>query len=294
MQNRVAAVALAAAIAAAWTGVCHAYFENALLSARTASLGGAFVALADDPSAAVDNPAGMAGIYAPSFLFTYQRPYGVAGLNEGFVAAVIPVRVVTLGAGWFHRGLDGALSEDRLTVSAARDLKRTSEDASLSVGVAVDVARVSASAGFDDAATAVGAGASVLLRPFAFIGIGYNARSLNQPDIDLVAGGGVTALRREQALGLSYYWQDRLTVTVETHESADGSWRPRGGFELQVSNHLALRGGIDGTRAAAGFGAGWHGVELDAAMRSHETLGASYLLSVRYSRPRPEVPYGTR
>ncbi len=291
MQRRVTIGALIAVLLA---GPSRAHFENALLSARTASLGGAFVALADDPSAAVDNPAGLTGIAAASFMFTYQRPWGVDGLDEGFVAAALPVRGVALGAGWFHRGLDGALSEDLFTVSVARDLKRTAEDASLSIGASVDIARVAASAGFDEAATAAGISAAVLLRPFAFIGLGYSVRSINQPDIDLVSGAGATPLRRTHAMGLSYYWQQRLTVTVETRRTRDGGWRGHGGVELLVGRHVHLRGGLDDSRAAAGFGVNWHGVTLDVAMRSHDMLGAGYLVTLRYRRPTAEVPYGAR
>jgi hypothetical protein len=268
------------------------HFENALLSARTASLGGAFVAVADDPSTAVDNAAGLAGIPTASFLFTYQRPYGVDGLDEGFFAAAVPAGPVALGAAWFHRGLDGALAEDRFTLSLARDLKRTAEDASLSIGVSAEVARVAAQGTIDRSATVVGVGASVLLRPFAFIGLGYAIHSINQPGFDLVEGGAATPLRRAQAVGLSYYWQQRLTVTVETHEAPDGSWRGRGGLELEAGPHLALRGGLDDARASAGVGVAWGGVAVDLAMRTHETLGASYLLSLRYARPQKEAPYG--
>ena len=270
----------------------RAYFENALHSARTASLGGAFVAIADDPSAVVDNAAGLAGISTASFLFTWHKPYGVDGLDEGFVAAVLPAGPVTLGAAWFHRGLDGALSEDRITLSVARDLRRTAEDASLSVGVSADLARVAASAEIDESATAAAVGAAVLLRPFAFIGVGYSIHSINQPELDLVAAGAATPLRRAQAIGLSYYWQQRLTVTLETREVSDGSWRGHGGVELTVNPHLVIRGGLDDSRATAGFGVAWGGVVFDASMRTHETLGASYLVTLRYSRPRQEVPYG--
>jgi hypothetical protein len=58
------------AVAVSLPRPARAYFEHALLSARTAALGGAFVAIADDPSAVVDNAAGLTGIPSASFLFT--------------------------------------------------------------------------------------------------------------------------------------------------------------------------------------------------------------------------------
>ncbi len=281
-----------ACAATCFAGVARAHFEGALLSSRTASLGGAFVAIADDPSAVVDNPAGLSGLTQPALLATYQQPYGVAGLSEGFLAVSVPARWVTLGAGWFHRGLEGALSEDRVTLSLARDLKRTSEDASLSVGVSADLAAVSAQETIDANDTAISFGAAVLLRPFAFIGLGYNVRNLNQPAIDLVAGGGDTPLERAQAFGLSYYWDNRLTATVEMFEEAS-TWRTRGGVELRVGPHLLLRGGLDGSSAAAGVGVSWRSVGFDAGFLSHEALGESYLMTFRYARRAPANPYGS-
>jgi hypothetical protein len=270
----------------------HAHFEGAILSSRTASLGGAFVAIADDPSAVVDNPAGLSGLFAPSLLATYQNPFGVDGLDEGFVALSVPARVVTVGAAWFHRGLDGALGEDRFTLSLARDLKRTSEDASLSIGASVDFATVSARGAIDESDAAVSFGAGVLLRPFAFIGLGYNIRNINEPSIDLVDGGASTPLAREQAVGLSYYWENRLTVTVETIEDVS-SWRSRAGVELRLGPHVMLRAGLESSRAAAGFGIVWKSVGFDAGFLSHEALGESYVMTFRYARKEPAKPYGS-
>ncbi|HXV12824.1 MAG TPA: hypothetical protein VEC56_01330 [Candidatus Krumholzibacteria bacterium] len=289
-QRAAAALALAAALVV--TTSARAHFEGAILSSRTASLGGAFVAIADDPSAVVDNPAGLSGLVQPSLLATYQKPFGVDGLDEGFVAVSVPARVLTVGMAWFHRGLDGALSEDRFTLSLARDLKRTSEDASLSIGASVDFARVSAAGSIDENDTAVSFGAGVLLRPFAFIGMGYNIRSINQPSIDLVEGGASTPLARAQAAGLSYYWDNRLTVTAETFEDAS-SWRTRAGVELRLGPHVMLRCGLESSRASAGVGILWRSVGFDAGFLSHEALGESYVMTFRYARKEPATPYGS-
>ena len=289
VRLRVCALAILVASGAspAW-----AHFEGALLSSRTASLGGAFVALADDPSATVDNPAGLSGILQPALLATYQRPYGVDGLDESFAAVSIPAKWVTVGAAWFHRGLDGALSEDRVTLSLARDLKRTSEDASLSIGASVDYAMASASDPIDSDDNAVGFGAGVLLRPFSFIGMGYSIRNINEPSLNLVEGGSDTPLARTQAFGISYYWQQRLTVTAELFENVHSSWHSRGGVELKLGPHVMLRGGLEAANAAAGVGITWRSVGFDAAYLSHDALGQSYVVTLRYMRREPARPYG--
>ena len=284
-------VALIAWLAVAHAQPAHAYLESIVLSARTASLGGAFVAIGDDPSAVVDNSAGLSGIASPSFLSTYDRPYGVDAINEGFLAAVLPFSKVAMGASWFHRGVSDALSEDMVTLAFARDLKRTSEDASLSVGASVDLAHVSTQAEQSDAGTAVTCSASVLLRPFAFIGLGYSIRNITQPSFDLIQGGGETSLTRAQAVGLSYYWQQRLLATIESQQDANGVWKSRGGVEVRIENHVMLRGGLDGTHTAVGVGVLAGGFAVDLAMTSHDTLGATYLFTLRYARPRPAAGY---
>ncbi len=290
--DRLRVVALTACASVfACAAPAFAHFEGALLSARTASLAGAFVAIADDASAAVDNPAGLSGVSQPSLLATYQNPFGIDGLDEGFVAVSVPTNWFTMGAAFLHRGLDDALSENRFTLALARDLRRTSEDASLSIGASVDVAMVSAKGSVDDDDTAIGFGAGVLLRPFAFIGVGYNIRNANEPSIDLVEGAPNTPLTRVQAFGVSYYWQERLTVTVESFEDATSSWQSRGGIELRLGPNVMLRGGLDDTHVAAGLGVTWRAVGVDAAFRSHDALGDSYVISIRYARRAPERPY---
>lgn len=284
------AVFLVVAAEFALAPCAHAYFEGALLSSRSASLGGSFVAIADDPSAVIDNPAGLSGIRPPSLLATYQKPYGVEGLDESFVALSVRAPWFTAGVGWFHRGLADALSETRMTLAIARDLKRTSEDASLSIGASVDVVGVSAYEAIDANDTAVAVGAGVLLRPFAFIGLGYNVRNLNEPSLDLVPGGGDTPLLRSQAIGLSYYWQERLTVTAEWFEQAS-RWSTRGGVELRLGPYVTLRGGLEAARAAAGVGLVWRSVGLDAGFLSHEALGQSYIVTFRYTRKEAPIPY---
>jgi hypothetical protein len=269
----------------------RAHFEHAVLSARSASMGGAFVALADDPSAVVDNAAGLSGIPSLSFLSTYNRPYGVDGIDEGYLAVAVPLPGWALGASWFHRGVRDALGEDLVTIALARDLKRTSEDASLSIGVTADLAHVSVSGNHDASQTEFTFGASVLLRPFSFIGLGYSIRNLIEPSFDLVDGGGDTELSRAQAVGLSYHWEQRLLATVESKQDAEGDWKTRGGLELRIENHVMLRGGLDGDRVTTGVGIAARGFTVDLAMATHDELGSTYLFTLRYARPRPAAEF---
>ena len=284
LYARVVSFVLVACILVARAQTAHAYFERVVLSARSASMGGAFVAVADDPSAVRDNAAGITGIPALSFLATYNQPYGVSEINEGYLAAVIPMSGVSAGFSWFHRGVEDALSEDLVTLAVARDLKRTSEDASLSIGATLDLARVSTEAEASEARTGVTFGASVLLRPFSFIGLGYSIKNIIEPSFDLIEGGGDTVLGRAQAFGLSYYWQDRLLATLETRQDAEGGWNGRGGLEVRIENHVFLRGGLDQSHLSAGAGVTARGFTVDLGMASNDDLGATYLFTLRWAK----------
>jgi len=284
LYARVLSFVLFACILVARAQTAHAYFERVVLSARSASMGGAFVAVADDPSAVRDNAAGITGIPALSFLATYNQPYGVSEINEGYLAAVIPMSGLSAGVSWFHRGVEDALSEDLVTLAIARDLKRTSEDASLSIGASLDLARVSTEAEASEARTGVTFGASVLLRPFSFIGLGYSIKNIIEPSFDLIEGGGDTALGRAQTFGLSYYWQDRLLATLETRQDAEGGWNGRGGLEVRIENHVFLRGGLDQSHLTAGAGITARGFTVDLGMASNDDLGATYLFTLRWAK----------
>jgi len=283
---RRAPIALALCVCAlfARAEVANAYFEHVVLSARSAAMGSAFVAVADDPSAVRDNAAGLTGIPTLSFLASYNQPYGISEINEGYLAAVLPFSGLSAGASWFHRGVKDALSEDVLTLAIARDLKRTSEDASLSIGATVDFARVSTEAEASEAKSAVTFGASVLLRPFSFIGLGYSIHNIVEPSFDLIDGGGDTTLERAQALGLSYYWQDRLLATVESRQDSEGEWKARGGLEVRIENHIFLRGGLEQSRLTAGAGITARGLTVDLGMASNDDLGATYLFTLRWAK----------
>jgi hypothetical protein len=248
-------------------------------------MGGASVAVAGDPSAVRDNAAGLSGIQSLSLLSTYDRPYGVDVIHEGYLAAVMPLGGVTLGTSWFHRGVTDASSEDLVTLAIARDLKRTSEDASLSIGANVDLAHVSTEVAQSASPTAITFGASVLLRPFAFIGLGYSIHNIVEPSFDLIEGGGDTKLSRQQAFGLSYYWQQRLLATIEGRQDAEGDWNTRGGLEVRIENHVFLRGGLDESHATVGAGIAARGFTVDLGMASNDDLGATYLFTLRWAKP---------
>jgi hypothetical protein len=269
----------------------RAHFERPVLSARLLSLGGAFVAVADDPTATTINPAGLTNIPYVSLLASLSQPYGIDDLQEHYLGVSVPARYVTVGVSWHRFALRDALSEDLISIGVGRDLIRTSQDASLSIGASLDIARVSAEDGFDVTQTKVTGGLSVLLRPFPVIGVGYTLRNIGEPQFDLVAGGGRTKLRTEQAIGLAAYWRRFFVVNYQVDRGQEAVWRQRVGLELKATDNLSLRAGLRDGEVSGGIGLSVSRVYIDAGVSSHDTLGLTYLLSVGFRWKRPsEVP----
>ena len=257
-----------------------AYYERFFVSARAYSLGGAFVAIADDATSTVLNPAGLTQVTNVQFVSSLVRPYEVGDLEEHFLSLAVPNRYFSLGLSWHRFGIRDVAAEDLFTIAVGRDLIRTSEDASLSIGGSLDIARVSYKGTYDESQTRVTGSLSVLLRPFPIIGIGYNIRNLGQPSFDLVEGGGSTPLRSTQAIGLAYYWQNFFLATYERTYEQDREWRDHLGIEVNAGRHLRLRSGLFGQGITGGLGVMVSGIAVDAAMTSDSDLGVSYAITI--------------
>ena len=281
---------LALVIGAACATSAGAYFERILTSSRVVAIGGAFVSVADDAVAAYVNPAGLTSLPSYHLLATWNQPYGLDDVNDAFVAGGVSTGFGAFGVSWFHRGVSGVSSENLVTLSFSRDLKRTSEDASLSVGAFVDLAQVSVSDRFNASDGAAMLGLSAHMRPFPVIGVGYTIRNINEATLTLIDGGVGTPLERQQSFGLSWFWEQRLIVSFEHSQDTVGEWHSHGGIEFTFERYVTLRGGISGRNASTGFGLAYRGMTFDVGVASHDVLGATYVVTFGYGPPAPANP----
>ena len=296
MPTRIAASVCLLACLALAPRPAYAYFERLFVSSRAFSLGGAYVSIADEPSATVINPAGLTQLQTASFLSSFSRPYDLAELEEHFLAAAVPTRVGTFGLSWHRFGLDGVTSEDLFTVAYGVDYIRNSQDASLSFGGSIDVARVSYQTGYDDAKTVVSGSVSVLLRPFPVFGVGYTIRNLGQPEFDWIPQDGSTRLQATQAVGLSYYWERYAVLVVERSLGQNGVWSDKLGIEVNAVDQLSIRGGMNAGDVTGGLGVTLKPITIDAGVTSHRVMGLTYYITIGFSVPQkqedgyPDVP----
>jgi len=255
------------------------------------------VSIADDPCAVVLNPAGLTQIRTASVLSTISEPYGLSDLGEYYLAAGLPTNFGTFGLSWHRFGLDGVTSEDLFTIAFGRDLIRTSQDASLSVGAGLDIAHVGYTDDAGGASATVASGTlAVLLRPFPFIGVGYTVRNIGEPSFDFgqvssgsgISAPGQTPLEATHAFGFAYHWEEKFSVVYERERGQDARWTDRIGIEVRAGDHLRVRSGLVGADVTGGLGVLWSNVTIDAGVTSHDVLGLSYLMSVGISLPRED------
>jgi hypothetical protein len=214
---------------------------------------------------------------------SFARPYDLSDLEEHYLAAAVPVGFGTLGLSWHRFGLRGVTSEDLYSIAFGADYIRNSQDASLSFGGNIDIARVSYSSGYADAKTVVTGGLSVLLRPFPIIGIGYSIRNLGQPSFDWVPTDGATRLETTQAFGLSYYYQQWVVFAYERSMGQDGRWTDRLGVEVDAGKQLRIRGGLSGGDVTGGLGVTVSRIIVDAGVTGHDVMGLTYHISIGFS-----------
>jgi len=262
----------------------QAHFERLLVSSRTLAMGGAFVSVADDASASLVNPAGLAQSRSYSFLASLNRPYGIDGLEENFLAAAVPTGIGVFGLSWHRLSLDGATSEDLFSIAFGRDYIRNTLDASLSFGGSIDIARVSYSDPYNTSKAIATGSLGMLLRPFPIIGIGYSVRNLGQSSFDFVPGGGGTPLRAEQTWGVSYHWR-QLSLLFERCRGQDRVWKNHLGLEVRIPSGLRIRSGLDDNDVTGGIGLNVSRVQIDIAVAAQDMIGSTYMVSIAYSFP---------
>ncbi|HUI91628.1 MAG TPA: PorV/PorQ family protein [Chitinivibrionales bacterium] len=88
-------------LAAACAALVHASQVDLMIGSRGYGLGGAYVAIADDPSAGYWNPAGLSYQANVSLMESNWIFQDVTNLNTNYLSAVVPLRNVgVLSAGW--------------------------------------------------------------------------------------------------------------------------------------------------------------------------------------------------
>lgn len=288
MKRTLLTIALLLIVATA----ANAYFDRLEAGGKALSMGKAFHALADDPSAVYWNPAGLAWQRTPGILLTHFRPYVVEDLSVNYAAVAwpLPARFGTAAAAWHHTGLSGVVGEDVFSLGVGRIVPLpVVGDAGL--GVTVKALRVSYS-DFTDRETLerTGYGSQVkwtadlglLLQPSEKVRIGAVARNVGEPKFDFVesAAGGGTPIKAEYEGTVTFHWNEASLVSVGLAQDRDRNFAPLAGGEVIFYDVFALRSGLFDFEFWGGFGILTNSWTIDTGFFTHKDLGVSYMASI--------------
>ncbi len=251
---------------------------------RALALGSAFSAVADDPSAAVWNPAGLALLSRTEFLATHAS-VGDLGFRELYGALALPSwRLGTAALSVRHFAVDGIEERDDRNVLLSSDLANVETEIALgfarpvgrlwNVGGAVKLQRQSL-AGLS--ASGLGLDLGVLVRPFAAAGggaspaehltLGVSIRNAVEPRLrlDEESVPDPSTLRLGAAYTHVFPGGQRLLTTIDGEKPDGSTARLHTGLELRLHPLFDLRAGWNRGSWTAGAGLRWRDLGMDYA-----------------------------
>ena len=261
------------------------------VGARALAMGGAFVAVADDATAALWNPAGLAQLADTRLAGMSTDLFGM-GITHQYVGAVTTFANLGIGLGWERAAIDGQIVDGAGDPGNAFTWVEQAIVGSLATNV-MDIAMVGANvkyyladSGLGDSGSGFGFDLGLLVSLGDMFVIGVNAMDLAGSSIawdggakDVVSGLYKAGLAVKLADG-----QFILAADVDFDGSDLGDMHV--GMEFQLIDELALRAGVamaDETIITVGAGINVAGLYVDAAYTFDETLGNTLFLSAEFS-----------
>ena len=263
------------------------------IGARALAMGGAFVAVADDATASLWNPAGLALLDDTRLAGMSTDLYGL-GITHQYVGAVTTFANLGIGLGWERASIAGQII-DGGDLGAAFTWVEQAIIGSLATNV-MDIAMVGANvkyymadSGLGDAATGFGFDLGLLVSLGDMFVIGVNAMDLGGTPIDW-DGGATDVVSGLYKAGLAMKLaDDKLVLAADVDFDGLDLGDTHVGVEFQLIDELALRGGVVLTNNfqdyyfAVGAGINVAGLYVDAAYVLEETLGNTLVLSAEFS-----------
>ena len=252
-----------------------AAFKNGI-GARALAMGGAFVAVANDATAMLWNPAGLAQLEDTRLSGMSTDLYGL-GITHQFIGAVTTFANLGIGLGWERASMDGQITDEDGVLGGTFTWVEQAIIGSLATNVldvamaGVNVKYFLADNGLGDSASGFGFDLGLLVSLGDMFVIGVNAMDL--AGSTLVYDGGTTDVisglyKAGLAMKLA---DDRLILAADVDFDGTDLGNTHVGVEFQVIDELALRGGVVLTDNfqdyyfAVGAGINVAGLYVDAA-----------------------------
>jgi len=268
-------------------------FKNGI-GARALAMGGAFVAVCNDATAMVWNPAGLAQLDDTRLAGMSTDLYGL-GITHQFVGVTTSFANLGIGLGWERASIAGQLVEAGGGLGGAFTWVESAIIGSLAANV-LDVAMAGANvkyymadSGLGDSATGFGFDLGLLVSLGDMFVIGVNAMDLAGSTVEW-DGGATDIVSGLYKAGLAMKLaDDKFVLAADVDFDGTDLGDTHVGMEFQVIDELALRGGVVLTNnfqdyyLTVGAGINVAGLYVDAAYILEETLGNTLVLSAEFS-----------
>ncbi|MBN1898079.1 MAG: hypothetical protein JW827_04830 [Spirochaetes bacterium] len=231
-----------------------AFKEGNNWNARATGMGGAFTAIADDASAPVYNPAGMAQIDRVQAIFNFSKPYlGVeeVDFNYAYLSLTFPMEDVGhIGIGWNNFNATSIYEEYSFLLSYSTSMDRvfSPKFKYLYTGLnikylyhgfqldqrTIDDPVFSGGKGKGNIGVDIGFLAKRLFKGLPHLDLALAVNNINEPDIGL---GQNDPIYREFKFGLSYLLPGSVKTKNDYIFSMDTCYR---------NEELNIKGGVEG------------------------------------------------
>lgn len=297
-MKRIATASLAILLlvsAMAWADGIGAFsaFKSGV-GARALAMGGAFVAVADDATAAAWNPAGLATLQDTRLVGMSTDLFGL-GITHQYVGAATTFSTLGVGLGWERTAIDSQLIDGNGGTGATFTWVEQAIVGSIATHV-MDVAMAGANVkyymadnGLGETAAGFGFDLGLIVGLGETFTIAVNARDLAGSAIEW-ENGTKDVINGLYTAGVAVNLADgRLILASDVEFDGSELGNTRIGAEFKVIDELAVRGGVilangfQDVRFTLGAGVTVAGLHVDAAYVLEETLGNTVVLSAEFS-----------
>lgn len=268
-------------------------FKNGI-GARALAMGGAFVAVSNDSTAMVWNPAGLAQLDDTRITGMSTDLFG-RGITHQFVGVTTSFANLGIGIGWERASIAGQQVDAVGGLGGAFTWVESAITGTLATNV-MDVAMVGANVKYFMADNGVGGSAAgfgfdlgLLVSLGDMFVIGVNAMDLAGSTITW-DNGTTNIVTGVYKVGMAMNLvEGRFILAADIDFDGTSLGDTRFGMEFQLIDELALRGGVVLTNnfqdyhLSVGAGINVAGLYVDAAYILEETLGNTLVLSAEFS-----------
>ena len=255
--------------------LCSANFIGMNWGARALSMGNAYVAFADDPTAIFWNPARLPKIEQFTLTASHQNMYGISDFNNDMLAFSVPLPYSRVGLGLTQISLTDVYTERVVFIGGASVL--WIKNIPLYFGLNLKFLQANVK-NYDDADSPQQFDFDFGINTeYKSVSLAFVTRNITEAEFEFI--DHADNIEREYVTGLAYHWKKVVNFSCDYLIKNDGNSFNFGG-EMWFFNVFAPRIGMNGDKFTAGFGLKSKFWKLDGAVLSHEALGSTYRLSL--------------